>query len=436
MADYAGRLAATRFDELVAGIRQLLSTFDDDYLPIIDREDDGILDRLDLTLDHVLVVTSTALPSLVPRVWIDDLAQALKEVEESLRGLEGLDAQTITVPLVNRLSEAVENLAKELMQWPPRAEAADWREVVTQAASTYRRSAGQQLAALYAEIDQAKADAEALRQEFEGLTEQTKAETRAQVESISQNFKDLAATLQSMQQQASLAESQVARSVERVDRAIAEHQQQFSQAQEDRSKDFQARMTQLMDNSAAQLAQRRDAADAALAAIQQQVDEAAELVSVFAAAGTANAYSKEAKDQAKLADNWRYAAIGLGVVAAVAAISLFFGHTGNNPAWALIIGKLAVGIAFGGLASYAARQSSSHRRREETARHLELNIAAFGPFVRELDGQGQLRARAKVVDAIFLRKVGGDGPDGEGAPALSDDHINLLGKLLEMIKSN
>jgi hypothetical protein len=61
-----------------------------------------------------------------------------------------------------------------------------------------------------------------------------------------------------------------------------------------------------------------------------------------------------------------------------------------------------------------------------------LIIVAFGPFARELeDTEKQDASRIKVMDAIFLRQV--DRPRDEGLPnAITDDQINLIGKVVDM----
>jgi hypothetical protein len=54
-------------------------------------------------------------------------------------------------------------------------------------------------------------------------------------------------------------------------------------------------------------------------------------------------------------------------------------HVNDNSA---VIAKLGVSAVFGGLATYTARQSGRHRKKEEErARNLQLELTAFAPFI-------------------------------------------------------
>jgi hypothetical protein len=178
------------------------------------------------------------------------------------------------------------------------------------------------------------------------------------------------------------------------------------------------------------IASRQQQADEALAAIQAQVKDAEELVGVFAAAGTANAYSREAKEQGAKADGWRHWAIGLGVVAGVIAATVLIGVSNGDKAWQILIGKLAITVTFGGLAAYAARQSAHHRHREESARHLELNLATFGTLTQELSETDLQTARANLVAAMLQRD---SGPDRAEADVLGDAQINIITRLVDAV---
>jgi hypothetical protein len=58
-------------------------------------------------------------------------------------------------------------------------------------------------------------------------------------------------------------------------------------------------------------------------------------------------------------------------------------HVNDNSA---VIAKLGVSAVFGGLATYTARQSGRHRKKEEErARNLQLELTAFAPFIEPLD---------------------------------------------------
>jgi hypothetical protein len=432
VADYEGRISNAGFEDRISAIRSVRHGMSDEFLATVDAADEGIVDRLDLALDKTLVVISTVVnPMLTPRRWIDDLVDVLDKLKVAVDALAGLEE--VTEPEVNALSAAVEGLTGELFYWPRSADA-DWREAVTQAASTYRRSAGQQLASLYAEIEEAGQELAAIREEAQTLSASNAQSNAEAMSTLHDRLEEFSVQMSALDTQRQAISDQVARSAERADQAIARFQEQFSAAQEARTTEHQARLNELATRADEARSELREKAEADIAAINAQVAEAEDLVSVFAAGGTANAYSKEANDQAKLADTWRGWAIVLAVTAAIATATLLFTETGKDGAtnWSVVIGKAAIGLALGGLASYAARQSARHRAREEAARRLELIIVAFGPFARELTNEEkQDESRIKVMDAIFLRPVDRPKLDG-GTKSITDEQINMLGKLFDL----
>lgn len=64
-------------------------------------------------------------------------------------------------------------------------------------------------------------------------------------------------------------------------------------------------------------------------------------------------------------------------------------------------GKLALSIILGGIATYAARQSANHRRREERARDLQLELTAFAPFIEPLSAEQQEEERVIMTRKTF-----------------------------------
>jgi hypothetical protein len=63
--------------------------------------------------------------------------------------------------------------------------------------------------------------------------------------------------------------------------------------------------------------------------------------------------------------------------------------------------KLGVSLVLGGLAAYTAAQSGKHRRREERARDLQLQLTAFSPFTAPLDPELQQLERVRMTRRTF-----------------------------------
>ena len=437
MGNYSEQVTTADFASRVAGLRAHLASWSESTRDAVDAEDDGILKRVEHLLDEVLVVASVQNEIVVPRGLIGTLTNSIVEVDNALTALDGVDSSTVTVPLVAELTNAAETLATNLFQWPPRVDGENWREAVTQAASTYRRSAGQQLAGLNAEIDAAKAELARVEQSSIDLANKTSELADEKATELTAQLTELQAQVEATTASVNAASAQVQNAIDRSEAAIGTNQQQFAEAQEERSKAFAAAQEDQGKSSTAKLAERDTAAAAVVRELEDRLEKAETLVDVFTAAGTANAYSREASAQGKQANVWRAIAIGLGVLTALAAgFVLVEVPAGTSiDTWQLVVGKLAIGVTVGAVAGYAARQSSRHRRREERAKHLELNLETFGSLAGELSADKLEEARSALVSAML--KMEGGVPSGRTRTnTISDSQITILQRAFELFRSS
>jgi|NGEPerStandDraft_8_1074529.scaffolds.fasta_scaffold29769_2 hypothetical protein len=153
--------------------------------------------------------------------------------------------------------------------------------------------------------------------------------------------------------------------------------------------------------------------------IEEMKERSAALVGIIAANGTAGRYGKEFTEQRETADFWRWVTVVFGVLAVVAAILAAF----DNKA-ATVGVKLGITILLGGVAAYTARQSSRHRSREEHARQLQLDLAAFPAFIEGLPPDAQETATVWMAERSFL-----------GATTVEEDEDSGPGVLSQAIQA-
>jgi hypothetical protein len=268
MGNYPEQVTAADFGTRVAGVRSHLATWSDANRQAVDAEDDDILERVEQLLDEVLVVTSVQNEIVIPRGVIGSLTNAVVAVDAALTVLDGVDSTTVTVALVSGLTNAAETLASNLFQWPPRIDGENWREAVTQAASTYRRSAGQQLAGLNTEIDAAKAELARIEQFSIDLVNKTRELADERTAELTTQLTDLEAQSVTTKATVTAASTQVQAAIDRSESAIGTQQQQFAEAQEERSKAFTEAQEERTNTAKANLAQR----DADAIAIIQELE--------------------------------------------------------------------------------------------------------------------------------------------------------------------
>lgn len=185
----------------------------------------------------------------------------------------------------------------------------------------------------------------------------------------------------------------------RLDTVITQQQTAFAEAQERRlhdSKDsldsvetkFEQLAGALVDDTKSKLDQLLAQATASVQSLEKQEKRAAQVVGVTAAAGVTGAYIKEADEQRRQADIWRWVAIVIGVLVVIyaGAIALI-----TPPSADMSVADTAAygftrspGVLILVLFAYGVKQSGHHRQREEVARRRAMELTAFRPFLAEL----------------------------------------------------
>jgi len=382
------------------------------------------VERVQILLDRALIVVSTSIPQLVTTARIEELHDRITDL--------GIVITQFGEQASNRsladLTNYAEQLASELIIWPV-AVTDDWKEAVTSAASAYRRSAGQQIRDV---LNQTRALHEELQQLSSRITSVDEARAASDAE-LSELVEERAARIEGrynkLDAMQASANSQIDANVARIDQAVARFEEQFSTGQQSRTDEFNTEVKRLTTQANALSVQLTDDAQDIIEKIEAQHEKSADLVSVFAAGGTANAYGEEANRQGKIADRLRIATIVFAVLAGIAAYWL--AHTAardSSLSVATIASRLFLSVLAGSVASYAAAQSARHRKREEQNRQMELQLVAFEPFIRELKDEEKDKARVTVVNRIFNSDP--SHADDQSTPSITNDQIGLLQKIV------
>lgn len=420
--DYREYLDSIEADARIDELQESLSALNDGKLQALEGEDEGIITRAQEVLQYAALIYTSANPNLIPKPLVSGLADALDGVAHALDAIAA--APAVQEQQATLLTDAIDRLASQAVKWPYANSGENWRDAVTQAASIYRRSAGQVLGRARAEADEVLQEVSRAGQKAISQLEDLAAKAQTEMRLLRDETSALHTQVESMRQQQELLNSQIERAAARNDQVVSDARDQLSALREKNSADMQAAILELSKRSDRLVDTLSNQADESLAKLHDKVAEAGNLVSVFAAAGTANAYSTEAKEQAKKADAWRGWAILLALAAALSTLLVFFADSDV----ATLTARLTLTVAIGGLAAYAARQSSRHRNREERARHLELNIATTGPLLLDADPDTIVQARLKVME-VMLAAEG----QFENSRSITDEHINLLGRMVDIL---
>jgi hypothetical protein len=431
VGDYEGQLIAQDYPGQVATIRSRLNSLTSASRDALESYDPGITERLQVLLDHVLVLASTTSPQIVPTERPVQLTSTLTEVNNTLSYLGEPSSAPTYAPNV---AAAITNLSAHLWTWQGSMSGDDWRDAVTGAATTYRRSLGQQLVSFTAEIEGLVAQAASFKQDLATLQAEAVEHSHELDSELGVLDERTTEKLAVLETQIETLQAQVTAAVARQDAAVQQYQEQFSTAQERRGTEFVTFVQESKSSFSETRTKLSKDAQEQITLLQGEVDKAKELVSVFAGAGTANAFGKEAKEQAAAANNWRKIAIGLAILGAIAAGVLIFAFGNKSASVSEVIGKLAVTVVVAGAAGYAATQSSAHRKREVNNRRAELLLVSFEPFVRDLPTEEQDKARVTLLQTLMTdtsHVMPSDGAIDE--PVLSAGQLNLIKQFFDII---
>jgi hypothetical protein len=262
----------------------------------------------------------------------------------------------------------------------PAAQGRDLEQAAKDAAKKFQQSASARLTSLRGNISAAK-------REVDGLKEQIA--TRA--DEFSGN---VAAATEALQTRVAELEAAITAQKQALDELTTRQSSTFTEKQEERASEFQAQISAFRT----EIDELKVAADLEVQELVQEIrrmeKESSDLVGAIGLAGTAERYSEEVTEQGRVADRFRMLTILFALTAVAMGIYAVVMGDQTNQALAA---KLAVSVILGGLAAYSARQSARHRRREEQARRLQLELTAFGPFIEPL--QPEQREEERVIMA-------------------------------------
>lgn len=164
--------------------------------------------------------------------------------------------------------------------------------------------------------------------------------------------------------------------------------------------------------------------------INTKLDEAKKLVNVIGNVGITGNYQLIASYHKSSANTWRYIAIFFMTVLSALLIYTIWDIKGANYDWTKSLIRVIAAAALSYPATYAARESSKHRKWETLNRRLELELASIGPFIEILPEDKKQEIKAKLVEKYF----GNNNAETEKEDKI-DDELSIGGfeKILKAI---
>jgi hypothetical protein len=394
--------------------------------------------RLPPVLEYIGALLGSAAPALVTRQMLDNLDTPVSQIISALPPLRD-NQEFEQIPNIQTGTESLLNAAIQLAPAIGIWAKADTKKAAAQlgeAATEKTRQLQQQASNLQGQLNQLQEEASQASASVKATSEERLTELQGQLDTLK-------------------AETEAERT--RAQAAVDGFETQFNSEQEARNTQF----LEIKDGLASKAEEAVEAfkasanefqgeskaeADAAVANLEykskeimdflaEKKQEAIDTVDTAATSSIAGGFKTEAEEQKDQADKWRNNAINLGILAAavaIAAVVLAAVGDGGNSA-ALLIGKIAVATLLLGIAGYAAGQSGQHRRREQRARRLYLQLVAFKPISEPLPDEKKNEVRKDFIERMFVGDLAEDHKDGD--VKMSDENLSLVVKVVDALRS-
>ncbi len=168
--------------------------------------------------------------------------------------------------------------------------------------------------------------------------------------------------------------------------------------------------------------------------LNQKFNEAKKIVGVIGDVSVTGNYQQVANSNKITADILRIVAIILMLILSGLLIYTIWDISGDTYDWTKSLIRILAAAALSYPATYAARESSKHRRLEILNRKAELELAAINPFIELLPENKKQEIKEKLVEKYF----GNHSSIIDNTDNQKDDEVSVsaLDKILKTILSN
>ncbi len=164
--------------------------------------------------------------------------------------------------------------------------------------------------------------------------------------------------------------------------------------------------------------------------LNKKLTEAKTLVNLIGNVGVTGNYQNIANSHKKSADFWRVMAIVFMSVFSILLVWTIIDLSSKGFDWGKSLIRIIAAAALSYPATYAARESSKHRKLETINRNAELELASINPFIEGLADDKKQVIKEKLVEKYFGNNNNNDFLDSKEVEGLS---IPAFEKLLNAI---
>jgi hypothetical protein len=167
--------------------------------------------------------------------------------------------------------------------------------------------------------------------------------------------------------------------------------------------------------------------------LETKLSEAEKLVNTIGNVGVTGNYQLIANKHRDSANFWRWTAIVFMAIFSFLLVWTIVDLSSDGFDWTKSLIRLVAAAALSYPATYAARESSKHRRLETENRNVELELASINPFIEILDEDKKQAIKEKLVEKYFgndkRSSLGKDGDEEGLSISALEKIINAVSKL-------
>jgi hypothetical protein len=164
--------------------------------------------------------------------------------------------------------------------------------------------------------------------------------------------------------------------------------------------------------------------------LKLKLKDARKLVNVIGNVGATGNFQLLANYHNKEANKWRIVALGfMALLSLILIITIWDIHVGQFDWVKSVVRIFAAGI-LSYPATYAAQESSKHRKQENYNRKIELELASINPFIEILEEPKKQMIKEKLVDKYFGNNNAIDNKEDQQDSTIS---LNAVEKIIKNI---
>lgn len=168
--------------------------------------------------------------------------------------------------------------------------------------------------------------------------------------------------------------------------------------------------------------------------LEEKLDEAKKIVNVIGNVGATGNFQNIANTHKKSANTWRIIAILFMTILSGLLVFTIWDMSAGTFEWSKSLIRIIAAAALSYPATYAAQESSKHRKQEDYNRRIELELASVNPFIELLDENKKKEIKEKLVGKYFGNNNGSASSDKKGdidiPVSAFEKIINTVGNVL------